>query len=442
MARPWPIGLVLWGLLTPLAHADGPVTVVAGSTFDMDVDTGLLSCNRGLASDTHTVSIVSVDLLKPDGTVVPNGVTYTATPASLSFQAGVQPLTQPIHGPSWHWHLAISPQAASGQGELIRVIANSVFSSSVPGQACVDWVTETFFGVNVMQPSILITSADLSHNNFNVNVANVSSMGRVTLALKGSQNEVFARSRLVNQGAVPLGFSRPQIPADTYTSLQASWSGQAWSFDWPQGPDRTPSDVTVTTPAQVFFSPVLTLPNPWVVEGVLRYSQYNTPYESACSGASTPAWVVDGSCHFTAVSLNRQFLSQVVINGTGVSLNQGILKYIGSACPARSFPAGATKANSLLYVSAVTGACNQTLTGGSSTARYPNPAVNGSCEDTFAAINAADTSTLSMSTDDYCPACSGDFRGTNGHIDAYSSAQACVPGALADLGNFWTLDTD
>jgi hypothetical protein len=86
-----------------------------------------------------------------------------------------------------------------------------------------------------------------------------------------------------------------------------------------------------------------------------------------------------------------------------------------------------------------------TLVGNTSIASYPYP-VGGSagapyaCGDDILLVTSGNANQAEKSIADSCPACSGGFNGTSGHMDDYSSSQACSANSLGDYGNYWTAD--
>ncbi|MGH9644154.1 MAG: hypothetical protein ACRD3Q_17250, partial [Terriglobales bacterium] len=75
---------------------------------------------------------------------------------------------------------------------------------------------------------------------------------------------------------------------------------------------------------------------------------------------------------------------------------------------------------------------------------YPNPAVTGGsyvCGDNILEVTSGNSNEALKTVADYCPVCNTGFMGTLGHIDDYSSNQACSAHAVGDLGNFWSADT-
>ena len=181
----------------------------------------------------------------------------------------------------------------------------------------------------------------------------------------------------------------------------------------------------------------------WNVLGIIRYSQYNVPLESSCTGTSDTVWIVDSvnTCNFSAGTLNASFIAQTQLNGTGTSQSYGYVKGARATGVRRyckgKFPQGATLDNTFVQVSSVTGSCNRNLVAGTSAAT-----AGGSCSAVDLLVNRSDNKNFgSKNSDDTCPACSGDFRGTDGHIDSFSSNQSCSAHDAADLGNYWTLQT-
>lgn len=201
------------------------------------------------------------------------------------------------------------------------------------------------------------------------------------------------------------------MPEDIYTKIIATWklsTGDVISQDY-------------------LISPV------WRVLGLVRHSQYNTPAETACSGLTQTAWVFDSNCNFTSTALNSKFAEQVYINGTGRSIQHGIIKY--SKLCSRDYPIGANVKNAFLLVDEITGSCNKAMTNNFQAA-YPNPKKSGSpdCGDTTVLVEELNGNKNIKEIQDYCPACKDGH-----HIDNYTDVEACS-GAVGDLGNFWTVN--
>jgi hypothetical protein len=268
---------------------------------------------------------------------------------------------------------------------------------------------------------VQITSADLESNQVHVTLSGPSdTSGTLEVIAIGVNNQpqiTYQGGAAIGPGSYTVPLNRPSMPADTYSSVKALWNYYA-------------------IPATNTFN----LSRNWLVLGLVRHSQYNTPYETACTGSPQAAWTFNSSCTFTQTSLKSDFVSQTFINGTGASQSHGILKY-STSCT--DYPSGANSQNSFLAVSSVTGACNTTMSGGVSVATYPSPNVGNpfGCGDNILLVTSSNSNEAVKDAADYCPACSSGFNGTNGHIDDYSSSQACSGSGVGDLGNYWTADT-
>lgn len=142
--------------------------------------------------------------------------------------------------------------------------------------------------------------------------------------------------------------------------------------------------------------------------------------------------------------MNARFMQQIYLNGTGRSMQYGILQYNrkGGLC-CSEYPRGAPVYNTFEEVSDVHGACQTPLIGGVSVATYPSPNYHTeySCGDGILLITQSDTNVSVKSADDYCPACKGIFQGTQGHIDDYSSSPGCTGASVGDFWDYWTANT-
>jgi hypothetical protein len=339
--------------------------------------------------------------------VTNSGQKPTNAPLTLHYDNG---------GKSYEMQQAIQP---GEPGSATAWGKNTLSYQPAVGESCVNAPMQGTQGVSVAAAQI--TGADLENNQVSVTLSGPSgSSGILEVIANGVTNQpqvTYNGGAAVGPGSYNVAFNRPSMPADTYSSVKAIWN-------------YNPIPATAT----------FNLTRNWLVLGTIRHSQYNTPYESACSGSPQTAWVFNGSCTFTQVSLKSDFVSQTYINGTGASQSQGTLKY-STSCS--NYPSGANSQNSFLTVSSITGACNTTMAGGVSVATYPSPNVGNpyGCGDNILLVTSSNANEAVKDAADYCPACSGGFNGTNGHIDDYSSSQACSGGAVGDLGNYWTADT-
>jgi len=197
----------------------------------------------------------------------------------------------------------------------------------------------------------------------------------------------------------------------------------------------------------------VTSPPNFTTLGPYYFTQYNSIYESTCTGSKATAFVFTGtgSCAYNLLTgangLASNFISQVTLNGTGVSANPAVGLIAGfrgtglfGLCP---WPPGSNQglqsANVFVQIPAVQGSCNQQLVSGSF-AVNPNPALSAAgtgqwnCSDKVSLLNnGSNASSLGTiyPVQDYCPACSNYPAGTTGHIDVFSTSQAC-----SNVGNF------
>jgi len=236
-----------------------------------------------------------------------------------------------------------------------------------------------------------------------------------------------------NVGATPAGqpiafsYNYPALPAPvSYSGVTATWN-----------------DLHVTAP-----------PN-FTTTGPYQFTQYNSIAEQSCSAAQGAAFLFagDGTCAWTLLTgqngLKGDFITQVTLNGTGISTNPavGLIAafratelYTYNQC---AFPPGSNQdprtGNVFVQIPTVQGSCNQQLNSGS-LATNPNPALASAgtgvwnCADQVALLNNASNSNLLgtvLPVQDWCPACVSFPAGTDGHIDVFSTTQAC-----SKVGNY------
>ncbi len=167
--------------------------------------------------------------------------------------------------------------------------------------------------------------------------------------------------------------------------------------------------------------------------GVYQNTQYNTPHESdpTCQqGGTTPVCITDNSCNYSSGSLYAIFNTQTRINGSGYSLNYGLIKS-EMYCPSHGHPPP-TFCNGLRIYRK-----NQTLNPGCgskyglsnttvaapydlSAKRFTDPDLNA-CGINICVIGAGTGGTnIKKVVTDYCPACANAK-----HLDNYTTAGYC-----------------
>jgi hypothetical protein len=261
--------------------------------------------------------------------------------------------------------------------------------------------------------------------------APAGSIGNLNLNLNG-ENGTYSQSFLsLPPGSKKIDFDLASVPPEIYDTADGIWDA-----DLPAGSRVQSVDVASVTFAKE-----------WIYLGLTRFSQYNTPYESQCSGGSQRMYVFDrSSCTYISTQMNSDFVIQTALNGTGMSVDYGLLKPIGATnarklCKGK-LPPEASTANTLVRVAAVTGSCNTAITANHSVATYPNPNDASAnpllvCHDSLNLDQADNTTVYTRVVADNCPACIG-----GNHIDSYTDNQACeAHGAIGDLGNFYTSTT-
>jgi hypothetical protein len=141
--------------------------------------------------------------------------------------------------------------------------------------------------------------------------------------------------------------------------------------------------------------------------------------------------------------MNPTFLSQVNLNGTGVTSGNVILKsYAATSQSCQNMPPGGVVnskrqvGNTFQVVPSVTGQCNKTLYSGTGLPTNPgaqDPSPKFSCSSKVLLVNSGGQTSSIKAVQDYWPACSGDFRGQLAHIGTYTSWPACDGHSIGDL---------
>lgn len=161
------------------------------------------------------------------------------------------------------------------------------------------------------------------------------------------------------------------------------------------------------------------------VLGDYFHTQYNTPAESQCTGVSSPAFVTPGptACVWTCVNLISKFISQAWLNGSGSSLNYGMIQeYTTCSAP----PGGS--ANYFQQVSKISPGCAGDSLSGTTVAWPKAKNSNLACNDQVLIVGLGGGTVKSVT--DNCPGCSLT------QLDNYNTSNAC---SLASLGTFETI---
>ena len=272
-------------------------------------------------------------------------------------------------------------------------------------------------------PPGLQLNVDLYNGKVGATLTGQNKVGNFSLVINGAgQSTILGQQNSAGTSSLTFSLKRTALNPGQYSSVVATWD-----------------DINLTVP--VAFK----------VLGPTRFSTYNVPVENGCSGNPTPVWIFENdvkSCLVYSDALMSDFYAATNLNGTGQSISHGLLKPYDATWLAKfcSLPPGATNGkngNTFVRVSSVTGSCKSVLSAGVSLATSPNPNPTNAtwkCSDGVLLVNSGSDQTDSIKmVQDNCPACSGDYRGQDGHIDTFSSYKSCGGHDAADYGNFTTI---
>ncbi|HEX5684521.1 MAG TPA: hypothetical protein VFY73_10865 [Ideonella sp.] len=284
--------------------------------------------------------------------------------------------------------------------------------------------------VTVKRAAVSVKSLSLEKGTAVLNLnAGVDTAGTITFDFEtagGAVSSQTTSSYYQPGSAVSVEIDRPKIGRGKYAKANVTWNTTSYRI----GADPVMHAVKTThTPSK-----------PWNVLGLVRYSQYGVTDEGQCTAPLVQKWVVDSltECNFSQALFKSDFLEFTSRNGTGRSSALGYIKpgtatNVATACAAQ-MPPDVPLQDIYVQVSSVTGACKTELKGGVSVATFEK-----NCKATETLVKSTNKLFQKRDVDDKCPACDGDFRGTEGHIDAFTNINACDPHQMVDLGNYWTL---
>lgn len=255
--------------------------------------------------------------------------------------------------------------------------------------------------LTLCRPRVLISSASIPNDRIVFHLRPADNEGDLTLRLLGDgvSHDVFT-GRL-RSGDYRTSFGIPSLPEEEFTRLVGIWRVGGTDYTGGGG----------------FHIKVL---------GSYRHSQYNIPHESSCTGAALRAYVTDSDCNFTRTTLRARFISQVNLNGSGVSIDHGNLQK-EAYCVGRPGAPGDAANRSFRQAGDFHGSCggNTGALGNSTVARRPNhPDLD--CDDRVY-IHTQGVKTVT----DLCPGCAV------AQLDNFTTATDCS--GITDLGNFLTI---
>ena len=348
-------------------------------------------------------------------TIVGNGITgYSIMGHTDSGQPNGAQITANVSvsacAPNGTAAVTVTSQGYNGTG----------FTPAYQGQSASGSASATIVSTEIGQ--ISITGADLETNAVNATLSGTPcASGSLNITANGVNNHfqtAYNGGGAVGPGSYNVAQNRPNMPADTYSSVTGVWNFSA-------------------TPAQTTFN----LSRTWWVQGYTQHTQYNTPAETKCSTTQGTAFIYHPTgCTWSKVlSMSAQFISQAELNGTGTAdkSGHGLLHAYGKQCT--NFPSGASASNSFYSITSVTGSCGSVMNG-NDVATYPNPKVGTKwgCGDNLLVVNSSNQNVGINDVQDYCPACAKWGQGYSAHVDHYNGSNACSLGSLP--GN-WAADT-
>lgn len=366
-------------------------TTAAVVTYDLGEE---LTIDRLALWNEESSGIGTLDLLSST-----DGATFT--PLASGLHPTDNPLTSPLDSPPYPADVfAFAPSSA----RFVRFVASGCPQPN-PGSFPACAIGEVGFRVGSV---IKVTKADIRTNAIDVSLSPATDSGQFVLTLVGDTNTVLFQGTLAG-GTHSFNFGPAQgalsgLPEGQFTQVRADW---------------TVNGATRTGSATVAFR----------VLGEYRHSQYNIPNEASCLGASVGAWITDAQCNFTATTLRASFIAQANLNGSGTSIQFGGIR-VEQFCLAAKFNPPQLAPGRSFRLGASTGTCSIGLNNQTVARNRNHPFLN--CNDEVLIVGLGAPGTIKTVTDE-CPAC------PERQLDNFTTASACTPGQILDLGRFTTI---
>ncbi len=278
-----------------------------------------------------------------------------------------------------------------------------------PPQTCPVAAQSASSTANVIRAQV--TSVDLPSDQVGVTLSGPSGMsGQLVVTWNGPGPNSAIDNNTRGVGSYTFNPSLGSLAKGQYTGVTAQWTVGG-------------------TPASGSYT------NNFNVLGSYLHTQYNTPAESQCTGGSGTAYLTAGptACAWSTVSLISQFISQAWLNGSGSTINYGLIQEYLAGC---SPPAGGNQ-NYFRKVSQVTPGCgspNNFLSGTTVAVDVFSAGHPLQCGDSVLIVGlGAGAGTVKTATDS-CPACNGKAL-----VDDYNTSTAC---SLTSLGTYMTIRTN
>lgn len=404
---------------TPNITSVIPDTWIAGQTYPIKImGTGFSSDAQAAVNPNCPANQLMITV--PNGTV---NVTSTTVVSSTEIDATVQPANT---DPNEQATLTLYYHDANDDIVRHHTGPTSMVTTAKPQNTAPIWgwvaALPAYAQIGVLQAVITDTS-NITNGMITVNLTGPNgAIGDLALNISGVNQNYTQTFQGLSPGSHLLKLALPNVPADTYDSADGTWT----------------TNIQTVSMSSKNFAP------DWIYLGSTRFSQYNTPYETLCPAQTEEMYVFNmSSCTYESDNFRAMFVSQTQLNGTGVSINWGLLKPLGATaarklCNKSSLPPNASSANTFVEVDDITGSCNLPIYANHSVATYPNPAILSS----QLQCNLHNSLNLDVSTNsqfatravaDLCPACKDGH-----HIDSWTPNEACqAHGSIGDLGNFY-----
>ncbi|MEY2483600.1 MAG: hypothetical protein QOK24_2128 [Verrucomicrobiota bacterium] len=258
---------------------------------------------------------------------------------------------------------------------------------------------------------ITITKADITSDAIEVVLTPVSDMGNLVVTIfgvfGGASGEITLFNGAKTGGTSTFSFNPENLPIGHYEQVRATW---------------TVNGVASKASKDVAF----------LVLGRYRHSQYNTPMESTCGGAPVKAFITDGSCNFSPVTLLSRFINQVDLNGSGRSIAFGDVVRedfcFGPKNKQTKPPPGSMHRS--FRQQEITPTCKGGELDDSTVARMPGHPYLG-CGDQIFIVGLGGGAGKTKTVTDLCPVC------PENQLDNYTTDPACSQ--IKDLGRFVTI---
>ncbi|MDP9268872.1 MAG: hypothetical protein M3P27_11195 [Acidobacteriota bacterium] len=337
-------------------------------------------------------------------------------PSSSTVAVGGAGFTQEIQATDscWGWDIDMGGENWSSTNSSVVAVSNGVLTGVSPGNVTVNAYVDydrSFGGCPpvVGHPGsgstslqVQVTTADIVSDQIAVSLSPSGLTGTLTVVTEGTTYQVYSGTK--TSGTYTFAFNRPSLPVGQYSAVKATW---------------TVNSQPASGSKSVAF----------LVMGTYRHSRYNTPDETACTGAQAAAYKTNPnpSCTFTPVTLKSDFISQSWLNGSGKAIDFGIEQNEAYCMTHGTPPADANERS--FRPQAIVPYCTGYSVSDSTVAKGDGaPLV---CGDSVLILGPT---AVTKTVTDRCAAC-----GSLLQLDNYTTQAACTPGSIPDYGTYKTI---